>query len=135
MFDPLGIDSVFWYHFNNEAYACDGSINLTPRDMVKIGVTFLNDGLWNGQRIISKQWVDKIKTAYKNNNGINVPLDDMGKTDYSYTWWLRELSGGENRARIFHTSEWGGQEIIVIPDYNMVVFTGANYVVKNTFAK
>lgn len=136
LFDPLGIDSVYWSHFNNGVFACDGSIMMIPRDMLKIGITFLNEGVWNGQRIISKEWVVKSKTAYKNNKGINVPLDDTGKNDYAYTWWLNEVSGGGKKTRIFQASGWGGQEIIVIPDYKMVVvFTGGNYAVKKHIHK
>lgn len=136
LFAPLGIDSVYWYNFDNGVFACDGSIMLTSRDMLKIGVTFLNEGMWNGQRIISKEWVEKSKTTYKNNRGINVPLDDAGKNDYAYTWWLNEVSGEGKKAKLFQASGWGGQEIIVIPDYKMVVvFTGGNYVVKKHIYK
>jgi len=136
LFTPLGIDSIYWYQFSNGVFACDGSIMLTPRDMLKIGITYLNEGVWNGQRIISKGWIEKSKTTYKNNKGINVPLDDTGKNNYAYTWWLNEVSGGGKKAGIFQASGWGGQEIVVIPEYNIVVvFTGGNYVVKKHIRK
>lgn len=131
LFEPLGIDSVYWYHFNNGAFACDGSVFMKPRDMLKIGITFLNDGMWNGQRIISKEWVEKSKTSYRNNTGIDIPLDDTGKNGYAYTWWTNEVNGPNGKVNLFQASGWGGQEIIVIPDLDMVVvFTGGNYVVK-----
>lgn len=131
LFDPLGIDSVSWYHFNNGAYACDGSIKMTPRDMLKIGITFLHDGVWNSKRIISKEWVEKSKTNYRGNSGIQVPLDDAGRCGYGYTWWTNEVHGPNGKVKLFQASGWGGQEIIVIPDLEMVVaFTGGNYVVK-----
>jgi CubicO group peptidase (beta-lactamase class C family) len=136
LFEPLGIDSVYWYHFDNGVFACDGSIKMTPRDMIKIGVTFLNEGTWNGQRIISKEWVEKSKTTYKNNTGIRIPIDDTGKNGYAYTWWTNEVTGGGKKSKLFQASGWGGQEIIVLPDLNMVVvFTGGNYVVKKHYYK
>jgi CubicO group peptidase (beta-lactamase class C family) len=134
LFEPLGIDSVYWYHFDNGVFACDGSIAMTPRDMLKIGVTFLNDGIWNGQRIISKEWVEKSRTTYGNNTGIRIPIDDTGKNGYAYTWWTNEVTGGGKESEVFQASGWGGQEIIVLKDLDMVVvFTGGNYVVKKHY--
>lgn len=131
LFEPLGIDSVNWYQFDNGVFACDGSVYMKSRDLLKIGITFLNEGTWNGQQILSKEWVEKSKTAYNNNKRIDVPLDDMGKNDYGYTWWINEVYANGHKVKLFQASGWGGQEIIVIPELNMVVvFTGGNYAVK-----
>ena len=131
LFDPLSIDTVGWYHFDNGVYACDGSISMTPRDMLKIGVTFLDNGNWKNERIVSEAWVEKSSSTYRNNTGIRVPLDDTGKNGYGYTWWTNEVSGGGNSSSVFQACGWGGQEIIVLPELDMVVvFTGGNYVVK-----
>ncbi len=136
LFDPLGIERSYWYQFESGAYACDGFLKLTPRSMLKIGITFLNEGKWNGQQIISKDWVEKSSTQYKNNSGIDVPLDDQGRNAYGYTWWINDISGGGNSAQMYYASGWGGQEVIVIPKYDMVVvFTGGNYAVKKHIHK
>ena len=136
LFTPLGIDSVYWYQFKNGTYACDGSIKMTPRDMLKFGIAFLDDGTWNDQRIISKEWVEKSKTTYGNNTGINIPIDDSGRNGYAYSWWTNEIPGGGKSAKLFQASGWGGQEIIVMPGFNMVVvFTGGNYVAKKHIYK
>jgi CubicO group peptidase (beta-lactamase class C family) len=104
--------------------------------MLKFGITFLNEGIWNGERIISKEWVEKSKTIYKNNTGIRIPLEDTGKNGYGYTWWINEISHRNEKAKIFQASGWGGQEIIVVPELDMVVvFTGGNYVVKKHIHK
>jgi len=50
---PLGIEH---YAINlmpsGEAYAARG-IHMRPRDLLKIGQTFLGGGVWNGRRIVS----------------------------------------------------------------------------------
>jgi CubicO group peptidase (beta-lactamase class C family) len=116
------------------AYSCEGQTYMRPRDMLKFGVAFLNDGMRNHQRIISKEWVEKSRTVYGNNTGINKPGDDSGRNGYSYSWWTNEVSGAGKRARLFKASGWGGQAIIVVPDLNLViVFTGGNYVVKKHY--
>ncbi len=136
LFKPLGIDTVFWYRFEDGTFAYDGSLKMTPRDMLKIGVTYLNRGTWNDQRIVSENWIEKSSTPFNNNKGIKLPIDDSGKNGYAYSWWTNTVSGKKGKARLFQAGGWGGQEIIVIPDYNMVVvFTGGNYVVKKHIYK
>ena len=104
--------------------------------MLKIGITFMHDGVWNGRRILSKEWIEKSKTIYRGNSGIQVPLDDAGRCGYAYTWWTNEIHGPKGKVKLFQASGWGGQEIIVIPDLEMVVvFTGGNYVVKKHIYK
>ncbi len=133
LFKPLGIDSVFWRQFGSEVYSAEGGVRITPRDMLKFGITFLNDGSYNGQRIISDQGVHKSREDYRNNKSIRVPINDFGRMGYSYSWWTDELKGG---IEIYAAAGWGGQKIIVIDQTGMVVvFTGGNYVIKSHYRK
>jgi CubicO group peptidase (beta-lactamase class C family) len=92
LFQPLGIDSAHWDQFENGVIDGAGGLHITPRDLTKIGVTFLNKGVWNGKRIISEQWVNKSATSFPGNDGINVPGTDETNTGYSYTWWTKSFS-------------------------------------------
>jgi CubicO group peptidase (beta-lactamase class C family) len=132
LFIPLGIDSATWLRFENGVIACGGGLRLTSRDMLKIGICFLNSGVWNDQQIISQEWVELSKTDYKNNKGINVPGSDLKKQGYSYSWWTGRLQSSIGMVDYYAASGWGGQKILVIDELDMVVvFTGGNYVVKN----
>ena len=64
LFEPLGIDPYYWAQYKNGVIDAAGSIRITPRDMAKIGVTFLNRGDWNGTQIISEEWVDKSANSF-----------------------------------------------------------------------
>lgn len=133
LFQPLGIDSALWYQFDNGAYGSDGSLYLTPRDMMKFGVLYLKGGVWNTEQLIPAFWVKKSQVPYKNNTGINIPADDSGKNGYAYSWWTNEISNSGRKAKLYQAGGWGGQEIIVFPDDDMVVvFTGGNYAVKKS---
>jgi CubicO group peptidase (beta-lactamase class C family) len=129
LFEPLGIDSFRWAdRFENGVFECAGGLKLTPRSMVKIGVTLLNDGIWNGQRIISTQWVEKSAASFFSDEGIKVPGEDIGKAGYSYTWWTKEFSVARKKVNGFWANGWGGQKIMVLPEINtVIVFTGGNY--------
>lgn len=76
LFDPLGIDSrPAWEGVNRNlkegfddagfAWQTDSTgthigaygMKLTPPDLVKLGELYLNEGVWNGRRIVSADWV------------------------------------------------------------------------------
>jgi len=136
LFEPLGIDSVTWNRFGNGVIAGGGGLKITSRDMLKIGVCFLNNGVWNEQQIISPKWVELSKKSYRNNRGIKVPGSDFRKQGYSYSWWTGKLNISKKEVDFYAASGWGGQKIMVIDDLSMVVvFTGGNYVIKNHHQK
>ena len=126
LFEPLGIESNdWWLKYDNGEISTGGGLKLTPRDMLKVGVLFLNDGNWEGQQIISKEWVDKCGNPFDCNHGIKIPGEDLGTVGYGYTWWTKQNS---TAGRMYFALGWGGQKIIVMPEINtVVVFTGANF--------
>lgn len=92
-----------------------------------------NGGVWNGEQIVPKDWVEKSRVPYRNNKGIRIPIDDTGKNGYSYTWWTNDLSHSGKKVEIYAARGWGGQEITVIPEEHMVVvFTGGTYSVRKS---
>ena len=125
LFGPLGITNYNWVTLPPSGMtACHGDIHITPRDMAKFGQLFLNEGEWNGSRILSKAWVEQ-STQFR----INPPVN--WANGYGYLWWLRNFQINSMIYRSFKAIGWGGQEIFVFKDLNMVVvFTGANYVTR-----
>lgn len=128
LFDPLDTDSTLWSRYENGMFDAAGSLKVKSRAMMKFGVTYLNDGIWNGERILSSVWIEKSSEIFNNNVGINIPGEDSGKNGYAYTWWISEFSHNGNKIKMFRAGGWGGQEIMVFPELDMVVvFTGGNY--------
>jgi len=123
LFNPLGITNYNWQTlYPSGITCCHGDIYITPRDMAKFGYLFLKKGMWNGTRIISEEWV---------NNSFQNHITPPGNWayGYGYLWWLRRFYAGGRIYNSFNAEGWGGQQIIIIPDENIVVvFTGANYV-------
>jgi CubicO group peptidase (beta-lactamase class C family) len=132
LFELFKTDSSNWaQRFENGVIYAGGGLIITPRDMIKIGVTYLNKGVWNGNRIVSEQWVEKSATSFGGNTGIKVPGEDSDRSGYSYSWWVDQFSHSGKTINAFHAGGWGGQKIMVIPELKtVVVFTGGNYLSK-----
>ena len=136
LFEPLGIGSQSWWRFPNGKLETASSLSLTPRDMIKFGVLYLNNGNWQGEQIIPKDWVQKSSTVYKNNYGIQLPIEDSGINGYGYTWWISELDHNGQKLKMYRANGWGGQTIMVLPELDMVVvFTSGNWASKSKLFK
>jgi CubicO group peptidase (beta-lactamase class C family) len=115
LWKPLGAkNSAFWSldakDGMEKAYCC---FNSNALDFARLGELYLDSGKWNGQQIISAEYVARsIEPA---------PLNDVdGKKNnlYGYAWWLIPDYKGHS---IFYARGILGQYIICIPDKKMVV--------------
>ena len=125
LFAPLGIDTYCWTLTPKRRAVAQGSFFIRPRDMVKIGQLFLNQGSWGEQSVISARWVEESTKHHLDtldNNEDNQPQRD----GYGYQWWTRRES--DSTFDHYFASGNGGQRIHVFPHINMVVvFTGSHY--------
>jgi CubicO group peptidase (beta-lactamase class C family) len=111
LFGPLGIINVDWETDGSGIPNGGWGLNLTPRDMAKLGLLYLNEGFWDGQQVVPAEWVmasvsDRVAVGFG--------------WYYGYQWWLYPY--GDRFAAIGLAS----QLIYVLPDLNaVVVFTAA----------
>lgn len=118
LFDPLGIAPPEWVVTDDGANRGGGGIYLTPRDMAKIGYLYLNQGIWDGQRIVGRGWVER-STTQRTSGDSNLSGANIGDGPYGYHWWVAEVDGHA----AFAALGYGGQVIYVVPDLDLVVVT------------
>jgi CubicO group peptidase (beta-lactamase class C family) len=113
-YSKLGITDYDWQS-QPDGYPEGGArMYMRPRDMLKIGVTYLNNGVWNDEQIIPTNWVDKVSQVQASS----------GAGDYSYFFWIRQLLD----STYISADGDGGQYINIFPAENMViVITQGNY--------
>lgn len=51
-------------------------------DMAKIGQLCLQNGIWNGKKIVSSEWLREMLTPRKVESGV------FGGLYYGYLWWI-----------------------------------------------
>ncbi|MFX0053211.1 MAG: serine hydrolase domain-containing protein, partial [Candidatus Hermodarchaeota archaeon] len=112
LLNPLDATKINWQSDPHGIHFGGRGIAMTPRDIAKFGYLYQNNGVWKGEKIISKEWIsNSTKTSF------SLELD----ADYGYHWWI-----DRNDDTIFFASGWGGQRIIIIPKHNLVIIFTAN---------
>lgn len=114
---PLGIEKS--YIGEPTPMGAIGDIGLRPRDMMKFGVLYLNNGNWHGQQLVPSWWV-KESTSTK--------ISVTPTLGYGYFWWTRSFSVKGKNTSAFFAWGYGGQYIVVIPaTETVVVMSGSHW--------
>lgn len=124
LFGPLGIEAYAWIRFGRapEVTFASGGASLRPRDMAKVGQTYLDGGVWHGVEVVPAAWVDASLRQ-------SIPVDDGGAIHgYGYNWWLGRSRFRDGYADFAAAMGWGGQYIFIYPELDLViVHTGGGY--------
>lgn len=124
LFSPLGIRRTdwIWNHDLTSANKQFGQIYMRPRDMLKFGMLYANEGRWGKKQVLPAAWVKESLS----------PLSRVENTGYGYYWWrmwLRvQMPDGPRKVYMSAAQGNGGQKIYLVPELDLVaVFTGSVY--------
>jgi len=114
LFAPLGIRH-HWKRTYLGVVDTEGGLYLNGADLAKIGYLYLNDGVWDGKRLISDKWVRQSL-----NPAVAAGWQGL---KYGFQWWLQP--GADGKEYIWHAIGFGGQRLMVFPAQQMIAtFTG-----------
>lgn len=108
IYKPLGMPSAYWSQDRKGdkgkaiGYCC---LNTRAVDFARFGQLYLQDGVWNGKRILPEGWVDTIASPREPFQEPNPEKELFG---YSYQFWIPYNSDGE-----FAAMGYNGQYIWV----------------------
>jgi CubicO group peptidase (beta-lactamase class C family) len=123
LFDPLGLGTAIWHTLPDKIIDTAGSLQIHPREMARLGLMMLQNGNWQGQQLISPDWI-----AQSIQQHVALDFNQTWGKGYGYLWWLSDVEIAGQTVHSFAASGAGGQVIAVYPDQNMVVvLTGGNY--------
>jgi len=114
LFMPIGIHNFKWKITPKGEADTEGGLYLTTYDLARIAYLFLREGLWKGEQIVSKAWVQKSVSAIVEN--IN-PANANGSPGYGYQWYSKE----KNESLIYLAAGYGGQYIVISPEFDIVM--------------
>lgn len=110
LFGPLNITRGRWTADPQGNSNGGTGLFLTARDMAKLGQLYLQDGVWEGTRLLAEGWVARSTTP---------AFDLPGAWDYGFLWWTAppEVYG----ARAWIAAGYRGQLIMVFPDLALIL--------------
>ncbi|MFK7899162.1 MAG: serine hydrolase domain-containing protein [Cyclobacteriaceae bacterium] len=128
LFHKIGMTSTFLEPDAAGMYAGSSYAFATPRDFARFGLLYYNNGVWNGDTIITPEWVNYTKT----------PVPAAPKGEYGAQWWLNTGKNGNYRIEGVPTDTYfcdgfQGQRIYVIPSEKLVVVRTGITVNKSAF--
>ncbi|MGB5527533.1 MAG: serine hydrolase [Gemmatimonadota bacterium] len=113
LFGPLGIRDYHWKKDPQGLPDTEGGLYLAAEDLARIGVLYLQDGVWEGERLLPEGWVAAATARQVDDVAPNNPNWNWG---YGYQWWRLDASGLDVWAGL----GFGGQNLIVIPARGLV---------------
>lgn len=92
---------------------------MRPRDMARFGQLYLQKGTWNGEQLISKEWVEESTRAH-------LLADAQLDQHYGYYWWREKFPIDNRWIEPYFASGNGGNKIYVFPTEDLVVVITAS---------
>lgn len=119
LFNPLGMASAVMEPDVSGTFVGSSYMYATPRDWARLGLLYLQDGIWNGERLLPADWVKYSLT----------PAPAAGQGQYGAQIWLNHGAPGDSAVRphpelpaeMYYLSGFEGQNVVVVPSRELVV--------------
>nr|WP_299382716.1 serine hydrolase [Allomuricauda sp.] len=129
LMDNIGASTTWrWFGYDHAWTVIDGikmksvtggghsgaGLFINTEDMARFGMVFLNHGQWEGQQLISEEWISKATQP-------SVP-----NVNYGYMWWLNRKGNRhweDVPEHIFYAAGFGGNYIVVDQKSGLLIVT------------
>ncbi|GAB5518612.1 MAG: hypothetical protein RhofKO_08630 [Rhodothermales bacterium] len=131
---PIGITDWSWW----TEYEVDGipmvygatGVNIDALELARFGLLFLNDGVWDGTRLLPEGWVAE---ATQNHVPATIAIGDTdrsatdGRGIYGYNWWTNGVKPDGTRNMpdtppgTYYASGLHNNMLFVVPEWNLVL--------------
>jgi CubicO group peptidase (beta-lactamase class C family) len=119
--DKLNISNYSWDTHISGLPQAGWMVSLTSRDMLKLGSVVLNNGQWNGEQLVSSEYLAKATS------GLVKPTEDWMPQTYRYGYFWYQAPLAVDKKNYNATFAWGGggQRVVVIAELDLtIVITG-----------
>ncbi|WP_344090560.1 serine hydrolase [Microbacterium deminutum] len=92
-----------------------GLLKLRPEDLLALGRLYVDGGVWDGRRVVSREWVEASTRSHA----------ETGRrpSGYGYGWWVDRTDHGP----VFLALGYGGLMLAAVPERDLVVVVVSDY--------
>ncbi len=112
LFEPMGEDITHWYAFDSGMTSGAAGLQIKSRTLAKLGQLVHDRGMYKGNRIVSKEWMDEVVTGHV----------ELSSSNYGYLWWLSQNPDN----LLVAASGYAGQIIYEYENLNLVAVVTCN---------
>lgn len=114
LLDKIGMAHTFLETDWNDDFIMSSQVWTTARDLARLGVLHLQNGMWKGERVLPENWLTYISTPAP----AQPPESSPG---YGAQWWLYNERFPELPNDTIAARGNRGQFLVIIPSENLVV--------------
>jgi len=113
LFDKIGMRNTLASTDRFGDFIFSSQVYTNARDLGRLGLLYLNGGVWNGERLLSEEWIDFVRTP--------APATAESGNQYGGQWWLVADNVDYVPRDAYSTAGNRGQYAIVVPSHDLVI--------------
>ena len=113
LLDRIGMRSTLLSVDRFGDFILSSQVYTNARDLARFGLFYLQNGMWNGERLLSKEWIDFVRTP--------APAMAARGNSYGGQWWLVPDNRTDVPRDAYSTAGNRGQYVIVVPSHDLVI--------------
>ena len=94
-------------------FILSSQVYTNARDLARFGLLYLQGGVWNGERLISEEWIDFVRTP--------APATAESGNFYGGQFWLVPDGRTDVPKNAYATSGNRGQYVVIAPTHDLVI--------------
>lgn len=113
LFDTIGMRNTLVSTDRFGDFIFSSQIYTNARDLARLGLLYLNNGVWNGQRLLSQEWVNFVRTP--------APATKARGNQYGGQFWLVPDDRMDVPRDAYATNGNRGQFTMIVPSHDLVI--------------
>ena len=113
LFDRIGMRNTLAGTDRFGDFILSSQIYTNARDLARLGLLYLQGGVWDGERLVSEDWIAFVTTP--------APAAAINGNNYGGQFWLVPDDRKDVPKSAFSTSGNRGQYVIVVPTHDTVI--------------
>ena len=113
LFDRIGMRNTLLSTDRFGDFILSSQVYTNARDLARLGLLYLNGGEWNGERLLSKEWIDFVRKP--------APATAQRGNRYGGHWWLVPDNRTDVPKDAYSTNGNRGQFTVVVPSHDLVI--------------
>ncbi len=113
LFDKIGMRNTLASTDRFGDFIFSSQVYTNARDLARLGQLYLDGGVWNGERLLSEEWIEFVRTP--------APATAERGNQYGAQWWLVADNVDYVPEDAYSTAGNRGQYAIVVPSHDLVI--------------